>query len=178
MGKRICLVMVYIFIVASVFAAPAQITSFGFDIVWYKQAHELTTLHILNYSNDTAISTKALTESSESQNLCRFRLNTNRGGIHRLSYKASPLTATEGESEYKVGYILSFTFNDTTKTLTVGTSSDLYPENTTVYTDISVPFGTTSSSFDVLVDIEITDLESAVTQKNYSATIYVERSSV
>jgi len=176
MGKRIGLALAFLFIaIVSLYAAV--VTSFGFDIVWYKQAHEQTTLNILDYTNDTAISTKALAESVDSQGLCRFRLSSNKGGIHRLSYKASPLKATDGALEYKLGYILTFLFNDTTKTITVGTSSDLYPENTTVFTDISVPFGSTGSSFDVYVDIAIVGLDNAVVQKQYSATLYVERSS-
>ncbi len=149
----------------------SDVSSFGFDIVWYKQTQEETSLSVLDYSSETVLVTKALDISLERQNLCKIRLVSNKGGIHKLTYRATPL-ACPG---YTAGYKLAFSYNDNTRYLVVGNSEALYPEEgSEVFTEISIPYGSVNITSDVLVEIELTDLDD-MNVGNYSATIFVER---
>lgn len=69
MGKRICLVMALLSLI--VFSIYAE--SFRFSIIWQYQVASEVSLSVVEYTEDTALSTKALTQTTALQNVARIK---------------------------------------------------------------------------------------------------------
>lgn len=156
-----------LFVMSCIFSS-----SFGFGIVWNKTNDEQTSLQIYDYNGEQLITSKTI-ETSIMQEICLVRFSSNKGGIHTISYKATPLIC----GSLKAGYVLYFTNNGTSTELDVGVEADIYPTDSTVASIINIPFGKGTVSSDILITGIVDKLDSAGPGE-YSATITIERISL
>ena len=179
MGKRICLVMALLSLI--VFSVCAE--SFRFSIVWQHTIASEVSLSVVEYTEDTALSTKALTQTTALQNVARIKYSTNEGGTHTLSYKATPLISNNDDNGY--GFIIYFKYPasepTSTATINVGTEKTLtYPTgqiSESAKTDLAMGESGEDSTQYVAIQVQITDLESMKQNTQYGSTITIERQS-
>ena len=157
--------------------------SFRFSIVWQYQVASEVSLSVVEYTEDTALSTKALTQTTALQNVARIKYSTNEGGTHTLSYKATPLISNNDDNGY--GYIIYFKYPasepTSTATINVGTEKTLtYPTgqiSESAKTDLAMGESGVDSTQYVAIQVQITDLESMKQNTQYGSTITIERQS-
>jgi len=179
MGKKIGLLMALLSI--SIFSLFAE--SFRFSIVWQYQVASKVSLSVVEYDDDTALSTKALTQTTALQNVARIMYSTNEGGTHTLKYSATPLMSNNDDNGY--GFIIYFKYPasepTSTATINVGTDKTLtYPTgqiSESAKTDLAMGESGEERTQYVAIQVQITDLDSMKQNTQYGSTITIERQS-
>ena len=167
----------YIFILSFVLSSClfAVSGSFDFGLLWNVTNNEITTISILDFDDDTSITTKDLEMISEMQPVCRIRFTTNKAGIHTIKYYATPLT----NGSFKAGYLLQFNisdeYNDSVALLEVGNESEKYPDDSSVVANVlSIPHNKGVISSDISVYVTLNQLDEMGIGSN-QATITIEQ---
>ena len=178
MGKRFGLVAALLSLI--IFSICAE--SFRFSIVWQYQVASEVSLSVVEYTEDTALSTKALTQTTALQNVARIKYSTNEGGTHTLKYYATPLMSNDDNNGY--GYIIYFKYPasepTSTATINVGTENTTYPTgqiSESAKTSLAMGESGVDSTQYVAIQVQITDLDSMKQNTQYGSTITIERQS-
>lgn len=179
MGKRFGLVAALLFLI--VFSICAE--SFRFSIVWQYQVASEVSLSVVEYTEDTALSTKALAQTTALQNVARIKYSTNEGGTHTLKYYATPLMSNDDNNGY--GYVIYFKYpaSEPTSTATINVGPDktlTYPTgqiSESAKTDLAMGESGEDSTQYVAIQVQITNLDSMKQNTQYGSTITIERQS-
>ena len=180
MKKKALILIVLLISLASLCA-----DSFRFSIVWDKVIESETTLSVVNLENDSEVEnhSKDLEIVSTVQDVARIKYASNEGGIHVLSYKATPLMNNNDQSGHSFNLFFKYTENDSTdvQEIQVGTNKSLtYPSGSVkAETSINMGQGGTMSPRYVLIQAELPDVsvDSMLTNVKYTSTIIIERTS-
>ncbi len=169
----------------SVFSVCLFADSFRFSIVWDKVIESETTLSVVNLENDSEVEnhSKDLEIISTVQDVARIKYASNEGGIHVLSYKATPLMNNSDQSGHSFNLFFKYTENDSTdvQEIQVGTNKSLtYPSGSVkAETSINMGQGGVMTPKYVLIQVELPDVsvDSMLTNVKYTSTITIERTS-
>lgn len=180
MKKKALILIVLLISLASLCA-----DSFRFSIVWDKVIESETTLSVVNLENDSEVEnhSKDLEIVSTVQDVARIKYASNEGGIHILSYKATPLMNNSDQSGHSFNLFFKYTENDSTdvQEIQVGTNKSLtYPSGSVkAETSINMGQGGTMTPKYVLIQAELPDVsvDSMLTNVKYTSTITIERTS-
>ncbi len=177
MKKQLFILIVFSSILASLYA-----DSFRFSIVWDKVIESQTAITVVDYSDDTTISTKALNQVSTKQNVARIKYTSNEGGIHTLSYKATPLMSNDDDTAYAFNLFFNYTESgiEDTAVIEVGNdSSKTYPNGVIeAKTEMNMGQGGQDGIDNpryIYIQVQVTSLESMQTNVQYTSTITIER---
>ena len=180
MGKKTVFLIAVLVSIASLYA-----DSFRFSIVWDKVIESETNLCVVNLddTNEVENHTKALEIISSVQDIARVQYSSNEGGIHVLSYKATPLMNDADSAGHSFNLFFRYTENGTTdvQEIQVGTNKNLsYPNGSVVAaTSINMGHGGTLAPRYVLIQVELPEssMDTMQTGITYSSTITIERTS-
>lgn len=180
MGKKALLLIVFLFSLVSLCA-----DSFRFSIVWDKVVDSETTLSVVNLENDSEVEnhSKDLEIVSTVQDVARIKYASNEGGIHVLSYKATPLMNNSDQDGHSFNLFFRYTEDDSTdvQEIQVGTNKSItYPNGSVVAaTSINMGQGGSLTPRYILIQAELPDIsvDSMLTNVKYSSTITIERTS-
>ena len=180
MGKKALILIALLISLVSLYA-----DSFRFSIVWDKVIEAETTLSVVNLENDSEVEnhSKDLEIVSTVQDVARIKYASNEGGIHVLSYTATPLMNNSDQSGHSFNLFFRYTENDSTdvQEIQVGTNKSLtYPNGSAVAaTSINMGQGGVLTPRYVLIQVELPDVSVDTMQTNvkYTSTITIERTS-
>ncbi len=178
-GKKLSILAFFMICMSSLYAE-----SYRFSIVWEKVIASQTTMSIVNYDDDTALTTKQLQQVSSTQNVARIQYKSNEGGTHKLVFKATPLASDSDSTAYKYNLFFNYTESGVTNQtiLEVGNvKGTTYPTGIregTAYTEMNFgqggDDGLTNPRY-IYIQAEATQLNSMKTGVQYSSTITIER---
>ena len=160
--------------------------SYRFSIVWEKLIAPNTSLTVVNLddTDEVANHEKELDITSAVQDVARIQYISTEGGIHVLSYKATPLMNNDDSKGYSFNLFFKFTENGETNTqeIQVGTNKSLsYPIGASVYASTSINQGRGGDQTPKYILIQAELLEATInsmqTDVTYSSTITIERTS-
>ncbi len=175
-----------LFLLFSVFATCLFADSFRFSIVWDKVIEAETTLSVVNLENDSEVEnhSKDLEIVSTVQDVARIKYASNEGGIHVLSYTATPLMNDSDQAGHSFNLFFRYTENDTAdvQEIQVGTNKNIeYPSGSSVVAATSINMGQGGSLAPryILIQAELPDVsvDTMLTNLKYTSTIRIERTS-
>ncbi len=158
--------------------------SFRFSIVWDNVVTSESNLSVIGYTDDYELSTKALEQTYETQNVARIKYSSNEGGDHTLVYKATPLMSDSDASGY--GFIIYFNHpvvNPSSRSwIVVGKNKNVtYPTGTLEGSAMTVldmgDSGDMNTQY-VGIQVMLTDLDDMRQGINYRSTITIERQAI
>ena len=149
MLKKAIILIIAILCMASLYAA-----SYRFSIVWNKTIESTTTMSILEYpaSSNVALEnkTKALEIVNTKQGIAKVQYISNEGGIHTLSFTATPLKNDSDPNGY--AFHLFFNYTDPVTSVAesevqieVGSDKSLTYPNGSIEASMSLNLGTGGS---------------------------------
>ena len=178
-------------IIAILCAASLYANSYRFSIVWNKTIESSTEMHILEYpaNNNAELQnkTKALEIVSTKQGIAKVQYISNEGGIHKLSFTATPLKNNSDPNGY--AFHLFFNYTDPLTSVAesevqieVGTNKNLEYPNGSIEASMSLNLGTGGSLTPRYIFIEAQLLDQTIdamqTDVTYSSTIKIERTTI
>ncbi len=181
MGKKIGLVVAFLTLIIASLSAD----SFRFSFFWSKTIDATSSIEILVYDtdNDTPLAnkTKNLQKITTIQEVAKIKYISTAGGIHTLSYKATPFTSPNDEGT-AYPYNLFFHFVEEGQStqeaiIEVGDdSSKTYPNGILeASTTINLGRGGNTDPHYVYIRAELTDIENFKSDANYASTVIIER---
>lgn len=159
--------------------------SFRFSLVWNKTIESTATLSVVNLDNDTEVTnhTVALNNVNTTQSVARVRYASNEGGIHVISYRATPLMNNNDPSGYAYNLFFDYTEGNETDSqeIQVGTNKSLtYPNGSVVAaTTINMGQGGSLTPRYITIRAQLPDLtiNTMHVDTAYASTITIERTS-
>ncbi len=177
MGKKVCLLVAFL----SIFVASLYADSFRFSIVWEYTKESLIELSVVECANDEPLSTKALQQTTATQDVARIKYHTDEAGIHTLAYKATPLQNDDDPNGYRFSIFFKYPASNPSATATINVGNNkaiTYPTGSlanTAYTNLSMGESDEGDTQYVAIQVQITDLNIMRQDTQYSSTIYIER---
>ncbi len=177
MGKRISLLLAFLAIViVSIYA-----DSFRFSIVWDNVIASETSFCVVKYEDDTQLQTKALYQTTETQNVARIKYTTNDGGNHTLVYKATPLQNDSDPNGYQFSIFFKSSNTNPTPNATINVGNNkqrTYPHGTlenSAKTVLAMGNSGVVTTQYITIQVQVTDLNLMRQDTQYSSTITIER---
>ncbi len=180
MKKTIISIMLVLLVSMCLFA-----DSYRFSIVWDKEITATAHLYVVNLEDDNQVTNLSvdLAAINTIQTVARVKYASNEGGIHVISYKATPLMNNNDAAGYAFNLFFDYTENNVTDTqeIQVGTNKAItYPNGSVVAaTSINLGQGGTLTPKYILIRAQFPDvtIDAMPVNQTYSSTITIERTS-
>ena len=180
MKKTIISIMLVLLVSMCLFA-----DSYRFSIVWDKEITATAHLYVVNLEDDNQVTNLSvdLAVINTTQNVARVKYASNEGGIHVISYKATPLMNINDAAGYAFNLFFDYTENNVTDTqeIQVGTNKSItYPNGSVVAaTSINLGQGGSLTPNYVLIRAQLPEvtIDAMPVNQTYSSTITIERTS-